>query len=137
MIDVCCALIFRENRLLAVQRGLNSDHPGKWEFPGGKTEPGETAVRCIQREIAEELAVNIEVEAYLFPVCHDYGTKHIRLHLFICRISGGELLLAEHGALRWLTAGEMDEPDWLPPDRELLQLNRMSILERLGQNNKN
>ena len=55
MIDVCCALIYHEGRLLAVQRHADTDHPNQWEFPGGKIETGETAFECIKREIKEEL----------------------------------------------------------------------------------
>ncbi|WP_163709965.1 (deoxy)nucleoside triphosphate pyrophosphohydrolase [Mangrovibacterium lignilyticum] len=136
MIDVCCALIVCNNRLLAVQRGADSDHPGEWEFPGGKIEPGESAVACIKREIVEELAVSVVVEAYLFPVCHDYGIKQIRLHPFVCSIQNGVIVLDEHTNFCWLDADDLEKPDWQVADRKLLQLNQIAVSQRLRENNE-
>ena len=55
MIEVCCAIILKESKILAVQRGPESSHPWKWEFPGGKVNPDETVEECIVREISEEI----------------------------------------------------------------------------------
>ena len=68
MIEVCCAIITKDSKLLAVQRGIESNHPLKWEFPGGKIIFGETPEQCIIREIDEELSVNIELFSKLHPV---------------------------------------------------------------------
>ncbi|MFM7768732.1 MAG: NUDIX domain-containing protein, partial [Bacteroidota bacterium] len=62
MLRVACAVIILNNKVLAVQRGVNMKMAGKWEFPGGKLEQGETPSLCIVREIFEELAMNIQVE---------------------------------------------------------------------------
>ncbi len=62
MIDVTCAIIRNEeNEILVVQRGESTDHPMKWEFPGGKLAPGETEEECIIREIQEELSIEIVI----------------------------------------------------------------------------
>ncbi|WP_372774034.1 (deoxy)nucleoside triphosphate pyrophosphohydrolase [Mangrovibacterium sp.] len=136
MIDVCCALIFNENCLLSVQRKIDSDHPGQWEFPGGKLEPGETAVACIKREIREELNCAIEPDAYLFPVDHDYGTKHIRLYPFVAQLSGVTLNLVDHEKLQWLTVQQLFSIQWQEADLELIKRNLGAILCRMRHYNE-
>jgi 8-oxo-dGTP diphosphatase len=124
MIEVCCALIKSENRILAVQRGYESDHPWKWEFPGGKIQLGETAAQCIIREIAEELKIAIKVIGQLEPVEYDYGIKAIRLIPFICQIVGGEIFLTEHVSKIWFGLDEIESIDWQEADWELIVKNK-------------
>ncbi|MGY0040798.1 NUDIX domain-containing protein [Pedobacter sp. NJ-S-72] len=76
MIDVSCALIIsHEGQILVAQRSLNMHLPLKWEFPGGKVEPGESAEDCLIREIREELAVEIKIVKKMTPSIHDQGNK--------------------------------------------------------------
>lgn len=135
MLEVCCALIFHGGKLLVVQRAAGSDHPGQWEFPGGKIEADETAVACIRREISEELEVAIQVEAYLFPQTHDYGFKQIRLHPFVCRASSLQFQLNEHDNLQWIGPDEWRLLDWQEADFELIERNEATISEWFGKNN--
>lgn len=137
MLDVCCALIFHRGKLLAVQRGSGSAHPGQWEFPGGKIEPGETAVACIRREIAEELAVQPKLQAYLLLQEHDYGIKQIRLHPFVCVMKGIQLTLNEHENYCWLEPEELMALNWQEADRKLIQKNEDRILEWFRKNDDN
>ena len=110
MIDVTCAIIRNEeDEILIVQRGESTDHPFKWEFPGGKIHPGETREDCIIREIREELSIDIVIVSLLPDVEHDYGFKQIRLIPFICDTLDELPLLSEHvhtdgsDLLGWLT----------------------------------
>lgn len=137
MLEVCCALVFHENRLLAVQRGVHSDHEGQWEFPGGKIESGESAVACIRREIAEELAIEIRVDGFLMPVSHDYGFKQIKLYPFVCSIQSGAIQLSEHEQMCWLQSPELESLDWQQADREIIRVNRGDLLLRLRENDEN
>ena len=127
MIDVCCALIVKDYKLLAVQRGPESSHPWLWEFPGGKIQLGESAEQCIIREIDEELNVGIEVIHSLIPVDFDYGNKQIRLIPFICRINSGEIRLTEHVAQQWFSFNAWETINWSGADRELIVRNKKSI----------
>lgn len=137
MLDVCCALIYREGCLLAVQRHADTDHPNQWEFPGGKVEPGESAVACIKREIQEELGVTVWVEAFLYPVTHDYGNKQIKLYPFVCSIQNANIDLYEHQQLVWLRHKDLDALDWQEADRELINLNHLCDLQRFWENDEN
>lgn len=124
MIDVCCAIIVNGSEILAVQRGPESRHPMKWEFPGGKINAGETAGQCIVREIREELCVKIQVLKYqLDPIEHDYGNHQIRLIPFLCIITSGEILLTEHIEMRWLNFNELNFVDWAEADLKLIGKN--------------
>ena len=114
-IEVAAAIIHRDGKILATQRGYGEYKDG-WEFPGGKLESGETAQEAIVREIREELAVEIEPEKLVTTVDYDYPTFHLRMHCFWSRIKSGEICLMEHEAARWLAKDELDEVEWLPAD---------------------
>ena len=117
MIQVCCAIIQEmEGNYLAVQRGPNMRHPGKWEFPGGKVEPGETLRDCFRREIMEELILGIHVSRAYPSVIHHYPDLSIELHPFGCSIQSGSLQLHEHRAARWCDKRTLLQLDWAEAD---------------------
>jgi 8-oxo-dGTP diphosphatase len=108
MMDVTCAIIRNdENEVLIVQRGEKTDHPFKWEFPGGKTAEGETHEECIIREVSEELSMDVVICGNLLPVEYDYGYKQIRLIPFICDTLNDLPLLAEHLDFKWSPAEDL------------------------------
>ena len=114
-IEVVAAIIHREGRILATQRGYG-EYKGWWEFPGGKMEPGETEEQAIVREIREELNVEICVERKVCTVEHDYPQFHLTMHCFWCSIACGELELKEHQSAKWLATSEWESVEWLPAD---------------------
>jgi len=117
MIDVTCAIIRNEdNEVLVVQRGENSDHPFRWEFPGGKTQQGESNEDCIIREISEELSMDIVICSRLNDVEHDYGNKHIRLIPFTCDTLDELPILSEHIDFRWVAPGDLPGVDLCEAD---------------------
>lgn len=117
MIDVSCAIIVNEEgKVLATQRSSTMPLPLKWEFPGGKVEPEETAEESLVREIKEELDVEIRILNRLPDNIHSYDTKTIRLIPFICRITAGQIHLREHQEFRWLTPDELFALDWAEAD---------------------
>ena len=117
MVDVTCAIIRNdENEVLIVQRGEKTDHPFKWEFPGGKTTLGETHEECIIREVSEELSIDIVICGNLLPVEYDYGNKQIRLIPFICDTLDELPLLAEHLDFRWSPPEDLGKADLCEAD---------------------
>ena len=117
MINVTCAIIRNEDdEVLVVQRGESTDHPLKWEFPGGKINPGEKDTDCIIREIDEELSMDIVIVAQLPSVEHDYGHKHIRLIPFVCDTLDELPVLSEHVAYRWLIASDLGSVNFSEAD---------------------
>jgi 8-oxo-dGTP diphosphatase len=103
-IPVVCALIERDGLVLVAQRPAHKHLPLKWEFPGGKVEPGETPESAIIREIKEELACDIELRRALPTFPHDYGPVTILMIPFVCRLTAksAEPQLSEHVALQWV-----------------------------------
>ncbi len=108
-----------EKTVFATQRGYGDFKDG-WEFPGGKTEAGETPEEALKREIREELGTEVEVGDLIETVEYDYPQFHLSMDCFRCRIVKGQPVLKEHEAARWITAEQIDELDWLPADRELV-----------------
>jgi 8-oxo-dGTP diphosphatase len=117
MIAVTCAIIRNEeNEILVVQRGKATDHPFKWEFPGGKLAHDETEEECIIREVKEELSMEIIICGKLADVDHDYGHKQIRLISFICDTLDEIPFLSEHIAYRWVEEKDLMTLDFSEAD---------------------
>jgi 8-oxo-dGTP diphosphatase len=120
-IEVVAAIIHdAEGRIFATQRGYGEFKDG-WEFPGGKMEAGETPEEALRREIWEELETRIEVERLVETVEYDYPQFHLTMHCYLCRVESGRLELKEHEAARWLEKDELNEVDWLPADRAVVE----------------
>lgn len=121
MTDVVCALIEdARGRLLACKRAASGHLGGYWEFPGGKVERSEGDEEALQREIREELDIEIEVGQALQPVEWDYETVSIRLLPYCCSVVSGEIHPHEHEEIRWCFPDELGALDWAPADRPIL-----------------
>lgn len=120
-IEVVAAIIHDSHgRIFATQRGYG-EWKDYWEFPGGKTEPGETPEEALRREIWEELETRIAVERLVETVEWDYPAFHLTMHCYLCHVESGHLELKEHEAARWLTNAELESVEWLPADWELIK----------------
>jgi 8-oxo-dGTP diphosphatase len=123
LVVVGAALLDGSGRVLAAQRAGPPELAGRWEFPGGKVEPGESDVAALARECQEELGVRIRLADRLgadLPVQGGGGV----LRVWTGRIVAGEPVAREHLALRWLAPHELDQVDWLAADRPLIELLR-------------
>ena len=122
-IQVVAAVIIRDDKTLCVQRGKHiRDYVSlKWEFPGGKIEPGEDREQALRREIREELDVEIGNLEYFTTVKHAYPDFHLVMHVYNCLILKGETLLKEHAALKWLRVEELDQLDWAAADIPIVE----------------
>ena len=120
-IHVACAIIERDGLVLAAQRSAVMSLPLKWEFPGGKIDPGESAAVCLQRELVEEMNVRINVGRPLATVTHHYLDFTVTLYPFICSISSGEITLHEHEAIAWLSPDQLPALDWAEADGPVLE----------------
>jgi 8-oxo-dGTP diphosphatase len=115
-IPVSCAIIEHQGKVLAAQRGERMSHPGRWEFPGGKLEEGETAADCLKREIREEMGIDIQIHQGLPSVEFHYPDKVIELFPFICTYDGSDITLHEHNNIQWLLPEELLSLHWAEAD---------------------
>jgi len=121
MIDVTCAIIIKEDKVLVTQRSEKMNLPLKWEFPGGKIEPNETAIDCINREIKEELNIEVEIFKMLNQKQFDYEMFSIILIPFLSYYLSGDIILSEHKDYKWLKRDELQFIDWAPADILVLE----------------
>jgi 8-oxo-dGTP diphosphatase len=118
--DVVCAIIEREGQFLIARRSEGRHLALKWEFPGGKVEPGEDEIGALRRELHEELQVEVEIIERLTPVEHSYPDRSLRLIAWRCRIVEGEPKAGEHEELRWIGIDEAHEFDFPEADIPIL-----------------
>ncbi len=115
-INVACAIIENDYKVLCTQRSLSMSMPLKWEFPGGKLESGELPDDCLKRELIEELGLYITIERALPPHTHRYNSFTVTLHPFVCAITSGDITLHEHAAFVWLSPEKLQTLDWAEAD---------------------
>lgn len=115
-IHVTCAIIERDGLVLAARRSAVMSMPLKWEFPGGKINPGETLQECLCRELLEETGVCVIILEALSSHTHHYPDFTVTLYPFVCAIDSGEIVLHEHAAIAWLPPERLQELDWAGAD---------------------
>lgn len=124
---VICNSLENTTKIFATAKGYG-EFKGKWEFPGGKLEAGETSQQALIREIQEELAVKIEVGELIDTIEYDYPTFHLSMDCFLCVVVDGEIIIKEAEAARWLDKDELYSVDWLPADIALIEKLQNSLL---------
>ncbi len=129
VVDVVAAIIVRDGKVLATQRGYG-DLEGGWEFPGGKIERGESPEQALVREIREELEASIDVGARLITVEHDYEKFHLSMRCYVCSLASEHVVLTEHHAARWVGAADIDDLAWLPADIMVVEAIKQSGIVR-------
>jgi 8-oxo-dGTP diphosphatase len=115
---VVAAAVLSGHRVLVAQRVRPPELAGRWELPGGKVAPGETEPDALARELAEELGLeigDIAVGDRLGAEIPLDGTTTLRAYRV--RLIRGEPHPRDHQALRWVTAAELHDVDWVPADR--------------------
>ena len=119
-VDVVAALIWEKDKFLICQRPATKARGLLWEFVGGKVEPGESFPQALQRECAEELAINVDVGEEFMQVVHEYPDILIRLTLLNCTIPTGQPQALEHNDIRWIHPSEIDQYLFCPADEDIL-----------------
>jgi len=119
LLDVVAAVIERDDRVLACRRRPGKAAAGRWEFPGGKIEAGETAEEALVREIREELGVGIRVTGHLTTDVTD-GIRLVCLRARL--VTDAPVASTDHDALEWVALDGLGARDWADADRPAVRL---------------
>jgi 8-oxo-dGTP diphosphatase len=120
-IIVTAAVIEERGRILVTRRQPGVHLEGRWEFPGGKCNAGESLEDCLARELREELAVDAAVGDELLATTHDYDDRHVELHFFRCTIQGQPMpQLGQE--MQWIARADLPRLEFPPADAELIRL---------------
>jgi mutator protein MutT len=116
MDTVVAAVVELDGKILIAQRSSGS-MKGKWEFPGGKVNPGESAEQALIREIDEELRVDVDVGRFIGEVPFEVDGQPFRLLAFKAYLRSGVIRPTEHRAFQWVKPDELLSLDLAPADR--------------------
>lgn len=129
--DVTAGIIWDgSGRFLIAQRPYESMLGGLWEFPGGKRRPGEDLLNCLQREIHEEIGIDIQVGELLCTIDHDFTHFHMTLYAYQCRWSGGDPRCLGCLAIQWVTIGDLEAFAFPVADQKIISFLRGEELPR-------
>ena len=126
VVEVAAALIENADSFLIAKRIEGDTFENKWEFPGGKLELGETPFMAIEREIKEELAINVRAVSHVGTWHHQLIDKEICLYLIKCEsddsidITSTKNLTA-HSQLAWHPTDKLIEIEWIGSDEKIAQ----------------
>lgn len=119
-IRVSAAVIHKDGKIFATQRGYG-EYKGKWEFPGGKREEGESGEEALKREIKEELDSTIIIEKLICTTEYDYPSFHLTMDVYLATLLEGKLTLLEHEDAQWVSLDSIDTLDWLGADWSVIE----------------
>lgn len=116
MRQVTAAFLEKDEKILIAQRKAGDTLGGKWEFPGGKLEAGETPEACLARELMEEFGVETRIGEFICASKFEY--KHLPIELLVYRAYhlSGEFRLHDHDRLEWVTLAELKQYDFSSAD---------------------
>lgn len=117
---VVAGAIIKDGKVFAAQRGNKGKTAYKWEFPGGKIDPGETPEQALARELVEELSIKVEVHELITSIVDEYEDVILHIDTYRCSLISGTPTLSEHIALQWSNKKELDELIFSPADEPTL-----------------
>ena len=123
--EVVAAVIEYEEKILCMQRGeAKFEYVSyRYEFPGGKVEVGEENYTALERELKEEMDMNVSIseDDYLLTVEHTYPDFAITMHAYLCKVSNPDFVMKEHVDYKWLSVSELDNLDWAEADKPIVE----------------
>lgn len=118
---VVAGAIVKDGKVFAAQRGNKGKTAFKYEFPGGKIEPGETPEQALARELREELSINVEVHELITAIVDEYEDIILHIDTYRCTLISGTPTLSEHIAMAWSNKEELDNLEFSPADKPTLE----------------
>lgn len=108
VVEVAVGVVIRGHQTFVCLRSNDKHQGGKWEFPGGKVEAGESPEQALHRELQEEIAIELTHTDPLITIAHDYGDKQVKLIVFIVDGFKGEPVGNEGQPGKWLSVDTLD-----------------------------
>lgn len=126
---VVAGAIIKDNKVFSAQRGNKGETRFKWEFPGGKIEPGETPEQALARELKEELKIEVVVHELITKIIDEYPTQILHIDTYRCELISGEPVLIEHINKTWANKEELDKLDFSKADAPTLKIIKEKYLK--------
>ena len=117
MLTVAAGVVSRDGRVMLCQRRPEAHNGLKWEFPGGKLEPGESPETALRRELREELAIDVAVGRVLDAVYFAYPDREVLVLFYPCEITSGEPRAVDCNAIAWALPDDVLSYDFAGADR--------------------
>ncbi|MEG0392651.1 MAG: (deoxy)nucleoside triphosphate pyrophosphohydrolase [Anaerovoracaceae bacterium] len=129
-LEVVGGILVKEGKILCAKRGIGKyDYISeKYEFPGGKIDPGENPKEALHRELIEELEIHISIENMtpFYLVEHQYPDFFVRMHCFLCKMSDEPIVQREHLDIQWRDLSTIIDLEWVPADLPVVE----ALIER-------
>ncbi len=119
MKKVVAAVIEEGGKLLIAKRKSDNPTESRWEFPGGKIEPGETPQECLRREIEEELSIHINIGQFIMTNVYSFYDFTIELSAYFAKWVSGLIRLNDHEEIAWVSPEQLELYDISPADRPI------------------
>lgn len=129
MKQVTAALLFYNNKLLISRRHKNDILAGKWEFPGGKVESGETSEECLAREMKEEFNIQVSVDKFFTSSTYKYTHGEFQLLAYFVTWLTGDLSPVVHDEIAWVDVKDLHNYDFLPADIPIVEKLKIISIE--------
>ncbi|MEO8308827.1 MAG: 8-oxo-dGTP diphosphatase MutT [Pseudomonadota bacterium] len=114
-------------QVLIAQRPMGKWQAGRWEFPGGKIEAGESPHDALLRELREELGIQVQAAQSLGQFTHAYADRSVEIDLWLVTQFAREPQGLDGQALRWVSIDELAACDLLEADRPMIEPLRQSL----------
>ena len=124
IVVVAAALFDRDGRVLIAQRPRGKPRAGRWEFPGGKVDAGESERQALARELREELGIEVLAARPFMRLTHAYAERDVALSLWIVERFSGEPRSLDAQALKWVAPGRLGSEDILEADQPFIEALR-------------
>lgn len=122
VVHVAVGVIYRDQQFFLTKRADDVHQGGKWEFPGGKVESGETVHQALARELKEEVDIAVLSCQPLIIIEHDYGDKKVSLEVFLVDNFLNEPSAQEGQEQVWVGLSELDKLDFPEANKQIVEV---------------